>query len=131
MSDDLRQQKIAHYKRGNQFLSEQKYDDAIAAFDAALELDPDWTDCMLALATAYSNKGDNLKAIEIGTCLVELDPDDEFAHTSLSIFYMRNEQIDEAEQEQAKARMASWKKDLKTNPDAPPPADAGGMNVVQ
>ena len=43
----------------------------------------------------------------------------------------RERHLTKAEQEQAKARMASWKKDLKTNPDAPPPADAGGMNVVQ
>ena len=42
-----------------------------------------------------------------------------------------NGMLDEAEKEAAKARMISWKEELKTNPDAPPPTPPGGMNVVQ
>ena len=40
-------------------------------------------------------------------------------------------QADQAEKESAKARMLAWKAELKTNPDAPPPTDAGGMGVIQ
>ena len=39
--------------------------------------------------------------------------------------------IELAEKEGAEARMISWKDELKENPDAPPPAEPGSMNVVQ
>ena len=39
--------------------------------------------------------------------------------------------IPEAETAQSKARMISWKEELKTNPKAPPPSAPPGMNVVQ
>ena len=41
------------------------------------------------------------------------------------------ELIDLAEKEGAKARMISWKDELKTNPDARPPGPAGSMDVIQ
>ena len=62
---------------------------------------------------------------------IEVDAEDPQAFTSLSMIYQRLDKIDDAEKAQAKARMLSWKQELKTNPNAPPPADAGGMNVVQ
>ena len=51
------------------------------------------------------------------------------AFTSLSMCLQRMNRIEEAEKAQAKARMLSWKQELKTNPNAPPPS--GGMNVKQ
>ncbi len=39
--------------------------------------------------------------------------------------------IEDAEREGAKARMISWKEELKKNPDAPPPGPAGSMDVIQ
>ena len=71
------------------------------------------------------------EAIELGLKIVELDPDDAFAHTSLSIFYQRKGLIDEAEAEGAKARIISWKEELKSNPDARPPGPAGNLDVFQ
>jgi hypothetical protein len=85
------------------------------------------------------------QAIVIGQRICELDKDDAFAHTSLSIFYQRQsaaaekdgdeakarELIDLAEKEGARARMISWKEELKTNPNAVPPGPAGSMDVIQ
>ncbi len=62
--------------------------------------------------------------------MIASDPDDPFAYTSQSIFYQRKGLIPEAEKAQAQARMASWKQDLKKNPNAPPP-DTGTIKVVQ
>ena len=53
------------------------------------------------------------RAIEVGKRLVEVAPDDELAHTSLSIFYQQKGMIAEAEQIAAKARTLSWKRELK------------------
>ena len=75
----------------------------------------------------------------------ELDPEDAFAHTSLSMFYQRKSviareegdalasmgYIEDAELEGSKARMISWKEELKKNPDAPPPGPAGSMDIIQ
>ena len=130
-TEEARKQRIELYNQGNRLLGEKKIDEAIESFGKALELKPDWTDCMLALATAHSNGGNQDEAIEIGKKIAEIDKEDAFVHTSLSIFYMRKGMIDEAEREAAKARMLSWKEELKKNPDAPPPADVDGINVVQ
>ena len=85
---------------------------------------------LLAKSTCLSNLGRHPEAIELAKRVIELEPDEPLGYTSLSMFHMRNEQIEEAEKVQAKARMVGWKKELKTNPDAPPPMD-GPMNVVQ
>lgn len=120
-----------HYLAGLKLFGDQKHTEAIAEYQKALELKPDWTDAMHALATSQSKLGDQDKAIETVNRIIELEPNDAFAYTSLSIFLMRQGKIPEAEAAGAKARMISWKEELKTNPDAAPPKPIGGMDVVQ
>jgi Flp pilus assembly protein TadD len=120
-----------HYLAGLGHFGQDRHEEAIAEYQKALELSPDWTDAMHALATAHSKLGRNEKAVEIVERILELDPNDAFAYTSLSIFLMRLGKIPEAESAAAKARMLSWKEELKTNPNAQPPGPPGGMNVVQ
>ena len=121
---------IEHYKRGLSFFGQKKNAEAIAEFHSALALKPDWLEVLHALATAQSNSGQHDEALLTITRVIALDPDDPFAYTSQSIFLQRQGKIPEAEAAQAKARMASWKQDLKKNPNAPPP-DTGPMKVVQ
>jgi len=52
-------------------------------------------------------------AIEAAKRLIEVAPDDELAHTSLSIFYQQKGMITEAEQIAAKARTLGWRRELK------------------
>ena len=134
-------EKLELYKQGLTHFGQKEHAEAEAKYRAALELDPDWTDCLHALAMSLSEQGKQDEAIAVGQRIVELDPEDPFAHTSLSMFYQRKAYmvdedqrqalIEEAEKEGAKARMVSWKQELKTNPNAPPPADPGGMGVIQ
>jgi tetratricopeptide (TPR) repeat protein len=124
-------QRIEHYKEGLALFGQQKHAEAVEAYDKALAVSPDWTDALHGKAMAYMQLGKLDEAIATGLRIVELDPNDAFAHTSLSMFYQRKGLIEEAEKEAAKARMISWKEELKKNPDAPPPGPAGGMNVVQ
>ncbi len=116
-----------HYLAGLSLFGENKHDEAIAEFDAALAEKLDWVDALLAKATCQSGLGKHEEAVKTVERVIVLTPDDAMAHTSLSIFFMRLGKIPEAEAAQAKARMISWKEELKTNPNAPPP----GMNVVQ
>ena len=121
---------IEAYKGATSLYGERKYEEAIEAYSRALEHKPDWAEAILGLAMAQMQAGKLDEAIATGNRVVELDPNDPSAYTSLSMFWQRKGDIDEAEKQQAKARMASWKQELKDNPNAPPPED-GGMKVVQ
>jgi tetratricopeptide (TPR) repeat protein len=122
-------QRFEHYKRGLRFFGENKHEQAIAEYQQALAIAPDWPDALHGLAMASMHLGRIDEAIAAGRRLIELDAEDPLYHTSLSMFYQRKGLIPEAEQEQAKARMLNWKRDLKTNPNAPPPEP--GIKVVQ
>lgn len=135
----------ALYMKGLKLFGEQKHGEAIEAYEQALAKHPDWTDAMHGLAMACMHLGDYDRAIEVGLRICDLDKEDAFAHTSLSMFYQRKsakaeaagdaeearKYIDLAEKEGAKARLLSWKQELKTNPNAAPPGPAGSMDVVQ
>ena len=119
------------YMEGMRLFGEGKNKEAIEVFAKCLEARPNWTEAMHGLAMAHMNNGTLDDAIRIGKEILEIDKNDAFAHTSLSMFYQRKGMIEEAEKEGAKARMLSWKEELKTNPNAPPPGPAGSMDVIQ
>jgi len=48
------------------------------------------------------------EAIDAGLKAVEINPNDQLAWSSLSIFYVKNGQVPEAEAAGAKARILSW-----------------------
>ena len=121
---------IEFYKAGLALFGKNQFAEAIAEFQKALAGRPNWVDALHALATAQSKAGDQDAALATIARVIASDPDDPFAYTSQSIFFQRKGLIPEAEKAQAQARMASWKQDLKKNPNAPPP-DAGPIKVVQ
>jgi Flp pilus assembly protein TadD len=120
-----------HYLAGLKFFGQDKHAEAVEEYRKAIALSPDWLEALHALATAQSKLGDHDGALATIARVIQLDPDDPFAYTSQSIFLQRKGLIPEAESAQAKARMASWKQELKKNPNAPPPDNAGGIKVVQ
>src|SRR5262245_23825349 len=119
------------YLKGLSLYGQGKHADAIEAFEAAFEADPKRAECLQALAMAQMHAGRLQDALASVLRLTEMTPNDPQAFTSLSMIYQRLDRIDDAEKAQAKARMLSWKEELKTNPKAPPPPDATGVNVVQ
>lgn len=120
-----------HYMAGLKHFGENRYEEAIAEYRLALVAKPDWADLYNAIATAQSKLGRHDEAIATIERAIEINPDDAFFFTSLSIYLQRLGKIPEAEAAAAKARMISWKEDLKKNPNAPPPGPPGGMKVVQ
>jgi len=82
---------------------EGKIDEAIAAYQQVLGLDPDYLEALHGLAMAYSSKGDYAGAIEIGRRACRLAPDDPLGHARLSLFLHRQGRIAEAEAEGAAA----------------------------
>jgi Flp pilus assembly protein TadD len=120
-----------HYMSGLKLFGQNKHEESIAEYRLALAEKPDWADVLHAMATAQSKLGRHDEAIATLERVIELTPNDAFAFTSLSIFLQRQGKVPEAESAAAKARMLSWKEELKKNPNAPPPTTPGGMNVVQ
>jgi len=120
---------LEHYKQGLALYGQGKHEEAIAVLRKALEERPDWLDVLHTIATAQSKLGQHDEALATIARVIALDPDDPFAYTSQSIFLQRKGLIPEAEAAGAKARMAAWKKELKTNPKAPPPDM--GPKVIQ
>lgn len=120
-----------HYLAGLKLFGQNRFEEAIAEYEVALRAQPRWADVLNALATAQSKLGRQDDAVATIQRAIEVDPNDAFAYTSLSIFLQRQGKVPEAEAAAAKARMISWKEELKKNPNAPPPGPPGGMQVMQ
>ncbi|CAG0997802.1 hypothetical protein BURK2_02791 [Burkholderiales bacterium] len=100
----------SHYKEGFRHFGEQRWDEAIAAYRKAVEIDPDLAIAWNGLAMALHRKGDLDGAIEAGHRLVSLEPDEPLGHTSLSIFYQAKGRVPEAEEEKAIAMRLTMKR---------------------
>ena len=131
MTDSIEARRQVPYLEGLALFGKDRYEEALVKYEEAIAIDPEWTDSYHGKAIALMHLERYDEAIEVGQRIVELDPKDPFAHTSLSMFYQRKGMIEEAEAEGAKARMLSWKEELRTNPDARPPGPAGSMPVIQ
>jgi Flp pilus assembly protein TadD len=116
-----------HYRAGLAAYGRRAYGEAIAAYERALAQRPDWSDCLQALGMAQMHDGQLDVALKTLERVTQLAPEDPLAFTSLSMCLQRLNRIADAEAAQAKARMLSWKRELLTNPHAPPPS--GGMPV--
>jgi tetratricopeptide (TPR) repeat protein len=100
------------YNEGMEFFAQDKLDEAIGAYQKALEEDPNYVDALHALAMTYAHQDKLDEAIDVAKRLIEVAPDHELAYTSLSIFYQRKGMIAEAEHVAAQARTLSWKRQL-------------------
>jgi tetratricopeptide (TPR) repeat protein len=113
--------------------SQEQYDEAMfdfsqANYDACIEKlkrilaeDPAHFDAQLSLGMAYYRKGDYAAAIAEGHKAEKLRPQEQLAHTNLSLFYMKAGNKAAAEHHGLQARLASWRGNM-----APPGAAAAG-----
>src|SRR3989338_6302913 len=100
------QESLELYRSGN-------LNQAIAKLEELIALDPAFSDGLETLGVLYA-KADRLDdAIEMMKRLAKVSPNHIMAHANLSRFYVQKGMILEAEQEQAEARLLSWKAELK------------------
>src|SRR4051794_6639704 len=76
---------------------------AIAKLEEAVALDPSYAIGHGMLAKLYVDLAESDKAIEHAKKVVELEPDDTFSYTALSVIYQRCGKIPEAEHAKAMA----------------------------
>ena len=84
-----------------------------------LEVDPGMLDAMHGLIRALQETGELDAAIAVAQRLLQLDPEEVLAHTSLSILYQHKGMIAEAEAEALKAKLLGWKKQLQQQTPKP------------
>jgi tetratricopeptide (TPR) repeat protein len=102
-----------HYYAGTDFFGERRYAEAVVEYKKALELDPQFADALHGLAQAYHAQQDFDRTIETGQRLLELDPEDVLAWTTISRAYQRKGLVPEAEAAGNKARILGWKHELR------------------
>jgi tetratricopeptide (TPR) repeat protein len=100
------------YDQAYDLLCDGEADEAITAYRALLDINPDYVDAVHDLAHAYADKDMLDEAIETAKRLIALTPDDAMGFTILSRFYQQKGMIPEAEAEAAKARVLDWKREL-------------------
>lgn len=83
---------------------------AINLLEIAVKVNPVYEDAIETLGVLYENNGERQKAIEIFKNLLEVNPFAIMAHTNLSLIYMRDGKIEEAEKEKANATVKSFQK---------------------
>lgn len=107
------------YHQGLDRLAEGDAAAAAESLRQCLEADPGMLDAMHGLIRALQEQGDFDGAIAVARRLLELDPDEVLAHTSLSILYQHKGMIAEAEAEALKAKLLGWKKHLQKQKPTP------------
>jgi Flp pilus assembly protein TadD len=79
--------------------------EAVEVLEKAVQQDPAFTLAHSALAVAYGRLNRHEDAIRHGLKVCELQPNDPFSHTAMSVTYQRAGRIPEAEDAMARARM--------------------------
>lgn len=92
---------------------------AVAMFRDALAADPAFHDARHGLIRALQDTGAYDEAIATAHALAEQAPEDVLAHTALSILYQHKGMIPEAEAAATRAKLLSWKLQLRANKSEP------------
>ena len=100
------------YNEVEKLIDEEKYPEAIEGLTAIVEEDDSYVLAHLALARVYTKTGQHDEAIQHGEKACELEPDDPFNFTAMSVTYQRawagtqdQQYIAKAEDAMAKAQM--------------------------
>jgi len=115
MSDDARQKAEDHYYAALDLFADGDHERALEEYKQSVEADSSFTEALHGMARALQDLNRLDEAIEVSNRIVEADPDDVLAHTSLSVLYQKKGMVPEAEAEANKARVLGWKQQLKKN----------------
>jgi tetratricopeptide (TPR) repeat protein len=112
-SPEIRKQAETLFQKGEAFFRDQRYDDAIAAYQEAYRLSA-LPALLLNIAQAYRLKGDARKAIAHYKQFVEAAPDHEFAAEARVLIARLTAEVEE--QEAAEARAAAERAERERGP---------------
>lgn len=84
------------YEKGNKFIDDENYDEAIFAFNNSLNLDPTSSETHSCRGVSFFLKKDLLSARTDFEKAIQLDPDNEKAHINLGIIFESLGDLDKA-----------------------------------
>lgn len=116
----LTKEGLDHFARGD-------FDAAIRVLERALAIDPNDVPALRTIAMAHFRKEDYVTALAYGERNVAAAPKDVVAMSSLSLFLMKNGRVKDAEDASAKAKLMTWRKQLKEGPQAEIP----GLTILE
>ena len=100
------------YNAVEKLIDEEKFSEAIEGLNSIIEQDDSFVLGHLALARVYTKTGQHAEAIQHGEKACELEPQDPFNFTAMSVTYQRawagtqdQQYIAKAEEAMAKAQM--------------------------
>jgi Tfp pilus assembly protein PilF len=93
------------YREHERLKDEGKLEDAAAVLERLVEQDPNYALAHSALAVLYGRLKRHDDAIRHGLQVCQLEPDDPFSYTAMSVTFQRAGKIPEAEDAMARARM--------------------------
>lgn len=93
------------YDEADRLKDDGKLDEAVAKLEELLAQDPKYALAHSALAVIYGRLKRHDEAVKHGQKVCELEPNDPFSFTAMSVTYQRAGKIPEAEDAMARARM--------------------------
>jgi adenylate cyclase len=119
----------AHATRGEALANSGRRPEAAAAFERALDLDPNSFDASLSYARYCVTEGRYDKAIELYTRATEIQPDDSQAPMLLQIVYRALGRFDESEK-YGRLGVKRAEEQLKLHPENSRPAQLGAATLA-
>jgi|SRR5215471_7515951 len=101
------------YDRAVDCVAEGDLEGAVAAYQQAIEVDPDFADAWEGLSMALADLGRFGEAIAAAERVVALVPDELLSYTNISRICQKAGDVPKAEEWAAKGRMLDWKQQLK------------------
>jgi Tfp pilus assembly protein PilF len=98
------------YNEAEKLKDQGKLAEAVAKLQEALAIDPNYALAHAALAVIHTKLGEHEKAIQHGLKVVEIEPNDPFSYTAMSVTYQRAGRIPEAEMMRDRAHMAAQRR---------------------
>ncbi|MFQ5458290.1 MAG: tetratricopeptide repeat protein [Myxococcota bacterium] len=95
--------------QGFDLYAKGEMDAAIAVLEQAIAADAEYLEAHRTIAMCYGKKGMLDEAVAAARRMIEIDPNDNLAYVSLSIFLQRQGKIPEAEEAMAKATSVQTK----------------------
>ncbi|UJR21802.1 hypothetical protein I4U23_024880 [Adineta vaga] len=149
LTDDMRQQADKFKNQGNDFVKQEKYKEALDAYNSAIQIDPNNTiyycnrQVIIRLAAAHNKLNNNEQALNDCFRSIEIDPNYSKAYGRLGVIYLSLDKVHEAldAYKQAHALESTnenYKQSIKlcedrlngaNNPGASAAAAAGGFNL--
>ena len=93
------------YDQADKLKDEGTLEEAVAKLEEALAMDANFSLAHSALAVILGRLGRHEEAIQHGLKVCELEPEDPFSFTAMSVIYQRAGRIPEAEEAMYRARV--------------------------